>query len=143
MMWMILQWMHAALTADEARAWPQKQKLEASSRIRMDAASNGSPRPGAKKSGKGDREPPRTPCAACGAVRSGIRLLDQECSISESQRGNNHLLTISLTPHRARNLFGLSRSDPLAKGVDSSRRHGCYRDARNSAPGWEAINRPN
>ena len=27
MMWMILQWMHAALTRDEARAWPQKQKL--------------------------------------------------------------------------------------------------------------------
>ena len=39
---MILQWMHAALTADEARAWPQKQKL----------GSNHSPRPGAKKAEK-------------------------------------------------------------------------------------------
>jgi len=42
MMWMILQWMHAALTADEARAWPQKQKL----------GSNHSPRPGATKAEK-------------------------------------------------------------------------------------------
>ena len=39
---MILQWMHAALTADEARAWPQKQKL----------GSNHSPRPGATKAEK-------------------------------------------------------------------------------------------
>jgi phosphocarrier protein HPr len=42
MMWMILQWMHAALTADEARAWPQKQKR----------GSNHSPRPGATKAEK-------------------------------------------------------------------------------------------
>jgi hypothetical protein len=27
-MWMMLQWMHAALIADQARAWPQVQKLE-------------------------------------------------------------------------------------------------------------------
>jgi phosphocarrier protein len=26
MMWMILQWLHAALIADEARAWPQEYK---------------------------------------------------------------------------------------------------------------------
>jgi len=42
MMWMILQWMHAALTADEARAWPQKQK----------PGSNYSPRSGATKAEK-------------------------------------------------------------------------------------------
>jgi phosphocarrier protein HPr len=42
MMWMILHWMHAALTADEARAWPQKQKL----------GSNHSPRSGATKAEK-------------------------------------------------------------------------------------------
>jgi phosphocarrier protein HPr len=42
MMWMILQWMHAALTRDEARAWPQKQKLPL----------NHSPRPGVTKAEK-------------------------------------------------------------------------------------------
>jgi PTS HPr component phosphorylation site len=42
MMWMILHWMHAALTADEARAWPQKQKLPL----------NHSPRPGVTKAEK-------------------------------------------------------------------------------------------
>src|ERR1700680_4850626 len=42
MIWMILQWMHAALAADEARAWPQKQKL----------GSNHSPSSGATKAEK-------------------------------------------------------------------------------------------
>ena len=42
MMWMILQWLHAALTADEARAWPQEYKPE----------SNYSPRSGATKAEK-------------------------------------------------------------------------------------------
>jgi phosphocarrier protein HPr len=42
MMWMILQWMHAALTRDEARAWPQKQKLPL----------NHSPGPGVTKAEK-------------------------------------------------------------------------------------------
>jgi phosphocarrier protein HPr len=42
MMWMILQWMHAALTADEARAWPQEYK----------PGSNHSPRSGATKAEK-------------------------------------------------------------------------------------------
>ena len=42
MMWMILQWLHVALTADEARAWPQEYKPE----------SNYSPRSGATKAEK-------------------------------------------------------------------------------------------
>ena len=42
MLYMILQWMHAAQTADEARAWPQEYK----------PGSNHSPRPGAKKAEK-------------------------------------------------------------------------------------------
>jgi phosphocarrier protein HPr len=42
MMWMILQWMHAALTGDETRAWPQKQILPL----------NHSPRPGVTQAEK-------------------------------------------------------------------------------------------
>src|SRR5580704_18083822 len=42
MMWMMLQWVHAALAADEARAWHQEQKL----------GSNQAPRSGATKAEK-------------------------------------------------------------------------------------------
>jgi phosphotransferase system HPr (HPr) family protein len=42
MMWMMLQWVHAALAVDKARAWPQEQKL----------GSNHSSRSGAEKAEK-------------------------------------------------------------------------------------------
>jgi phosphocarrier protein HPr len=42
MLFMILQWMHAAQAAGDARAWPQEYK----------PGSNHSPRPGAKKAEK-------------------------------------------------------------------------------------------